>query len=64
MKNNQTEVEDYGDTIVIENISDKLDPYDMLEYCENVEREGPQAYRFDGVYPETKSKFIRLLKKG
>lgn len=61
---NTVEVEVFGNTIVVNNFSNRLDPYDMLEYCENVEREGEGSYRFDGVYSDTKAKFIYLLKKG
>lgn len=57
------QIEDYGSCIVASNIPKHIDPYFMLEFCDNVEYEGNGQFRFDGVYIETKRKFIKLLKK-
>lgn len=62
-KESQVEIEEYGKTILVHNFPvEELDPYDQLMYCDNVEKEGPTTYRFDGVYPETKKKFVNAIK--
>jgi hypothetical protein len=58
------EIDDFGDCIVARNIPEEVDPYDMLMFCANVEHEGGGQFRFDGVYPETKTKFLTLLTEG
>lgn len=55
------EVQDFGRSIVVNNCPESFLPYDQLEYCENVEREGEGSYRFDGVYPDTKADFLKIL---
>lgn len=57
------EIEDFGNCIVICNVPKHIDPYNMLEYCENVEHEGNGQFRFDGVYQDTKKTFLKVLKK-
>ncbi len=59
---NGVEVEDFGDVILVHNFPESLDPYDQLMYCENQEHEGGDSYRFEGVYPELKKKFLNSLK--
>jgi hypothetical protein len=44
------EIEDYGDTVVANNVPAGFDAYCGLAYCDNVEREGEGSYRFDNVY--------------
>ena len=56
------EVQDFGQSIVINHCPKSFSPYDQLEYCENVEKEGESSYRFDGVYPDTKALFLRFLR--
>lgn len=56
------EIQDYGTTIVCDYPPEGLDPYGLLQYCDNVEREGDQSYRFDGVNPDTKDELIAILK--
>lgn len=56
------QLQDFGNCIVICDVPKHIDPYSMLEFCENVEHEGSGQYRFDGVYQDTKEKFIKLLK--
>lgn len=56
------EIQDFGNCIVITYLPENVDPYSMLQYCENVESEGFGQFRFDGVYADTKNKFIKLLK--
>ena len=54
------EIEDYGTTIMAHNIPDEADAYSMLNYCDNVEREGEGSYRFDNVYDV--KHLVKLLK--
>lgn len=60
---NGAEITDFGDgTILVWNFPKSLDPYDQLMFCENQECEGGDAYRFDGVYSDTKKDFILAIK--
>jgi hypothetical protein len=43
------EFEQFGTTLFANNIPANVDPYETLEFCDNVEREGEGSYRFDGV---------------
>ena len=54
------EIEQYGRTIVANNVPDNIDPYEMLDCCDNVEREGGGSYRFDNV--TDKKTLIKRLK--
>ena len=59
---NGAEVTDFRDgTILVWHFPESLDPYDQLMYCENQEKEGPTAYRFDGVYSDTKKEFFKVI---
>ena len=59
---NGAEITDFGNgTVLVWNFPESIDPYDQLMYCENVESEGPPVYRFDGVYPETKKEFLKVI---
>lgn len=42
-------IEDYGTSVVASGVPSGIDAYDMLDLCENVEREGEGSFRFDGV---------------
>ena len=57
------EIEDYGTTIVAHNIPDEADAYSMLNYCDNVEREGEGSYRFEGVTGTAKAMLIQAIEK-
>lgn len=57
-----TQIEDYGRTIVAHNLPESVDPYEMLDFCDNVESEGLGSYRFDGVVASTKQQLIAKLK--
>lgn len=46
---NGVEVQHFGSSTVVNNVPDTIDPYDMLDCCDNVEREGEGSFRFDGV---------------
>ena len=62
--NEEVEIQDLGRTIVASNIPKNIDPYNQLQYCDNVEHEGGGQFRFDGVYPESKKELITILKGG
>lgn len=44
------EIEQYGNTVVASGLPDYVDPYGLMDLCDNVEREGAGCYRFDGVH--------------
>jgi hypothetical protein len=54
------EIEVYGRTIVAHNVPARIDAYDMLDLCDNVEREGTESYSFDNV--SDKKELINRLK--
>jgi hypothetical protein len=55
------EIEDYGTTIMAHNIPDEADAYSMLNYCDNVEREGTGSYRFEGLTESGKAMLVQAI---
>jgi len=64
MKINQTEVTHYGRTTVVNYPHPSVDPYGLLDHADNVEKEGLDSYRFDGVNPKTRKSLEKILIEG
>lgn len=58
---NPPQIEDFGKSLVVTNPPEWVDPYELLNYATNVEKEGPETYRFDGVHKETKAELKKIL---
>jgi len=59
--NEGVEIEWYGRTAVVPDVPESVDAYSLLRYCDNVEHEGGNQYRFDNVDPRLKQKFIDAI---